>query len=234
MGGEKVYKKQGPAGQRWVLGHFKQIHYIKEFQHIQHIQLFKQFQSWTSRPTMSPWAMGHWVMGHWVMSPWAMGPWAIGPMGILSTFSTFCIFSTLSTFDGRWVKKSPRLIRGPVWSMTMNAGNNAYNAAWNRRIALKSGFPFLLGPISSKWNCARVSADLNWNRFKANFPYCRVPFRRNEKETKVCAECVLKGFEILSLRRRLSGTDITVQRPVARAVLRTQTNRVRDFRLIQH
>ena len=28
------YSKQGPAGQRWVLGHIKQIQHIKEFQHI--------------------------------------------------------------------------------------------------------------------------------------------------------------------------------------------------------
>ena len=35
-----LYFKQG---QRWVLGHFKQIHYIKEFQHIEHIKHYKQF-----------------------------------------------------------------------------------------------------------------------------------------------------------------------------------------------
>ena len=34
--------KQGPAGQRWVLGH------IKHIQHIKHIKHFQQCQSWTA------------------------------------------------------------------------------------------------------------------------------------------------------------------------------------------
>ena len=44
----KTLKKQGPAGQRWVIGRIKQI---KHFQHIKH---FNQIQSW---PAMGPWAM---------------------------------------------------------------------------------------------------------------------------------------------------------------------------------
>ena len=66
--------KQCPAGQRWVLGHVKQIHYIKQFQHIEHI---KHFQIWTSRPKMGPWAMGPWAMGPWAMGHWAM-QWVLG------------------------------------------------------------------------------------------------------------------------------------------------------------
>ena len=34
--------KQGPAGQRWVLGH------IKHIQHIKHIKHFQQCQNWTA------------------------------------------------------------------------------------------------------------------------------------------------------------------------------------------
>ena len=56
---KQIRIKQGPAGQRWVLGHIKQIQHIKEFQHIQHIKHFKQFQSWT--------AVQRWVLGQWFL-----------------------------------------------------------------------------------------------------------------------------------------------------------------------
>ena len=41
--GRRQTKKQGPASQRWVLGHFNHIKQIKHIQNIDHIQ---QCQSW--------------------------------------------------------------------------------------------------------------------------------------------------------------------------------------------
>ena len=41
-------KKQGPAGQRWVIGRIKQIKHFRRMKH------FNQIKIW---PAMAPWAM---------------------------------------------------------------------------------------------------------------------------------------------------------------------------------
>ena len=45
---DDFHKEQGPAGQRWVLGHFKHI------QHIKYIQNIKQCQSWIAPMIFPP------------------------------------------------------------------------------------------------------------------------------------------------------------------------------------
>ena len=81
----KIYEKemkQGPAGQRWVLGHIKQIQliqHIKQFQHIKHIKHFKQFQSWTAGQR---WVLGRWVLGQCLIEQW----WVLGRFWDKMTF----------------------------------------------------------------------------------------------------------------------------------------------------
>ena len=50
-----TWKEQGPAGQRWVIGHIKQIQHIKEFQHIEHINRSRKVKKLLTRfsPQMS-------------------------------------------------------------------------------------------------------------------------------------------------------------------------------------
>ena len=55
---KQIRIKQGPAGQRWVLGHIKQIQHIKEFQHIEHIEHIKHLGTFDGRGVLGRWYSG--------------------------------------------------------------------------------------------------------------------------------------------------------------------------------
>ena len=114
----KIYEKemkQGPAGQRWVLGHIKQIQliqHIKQFQHIKHIKHFKQFQSWTAgqRWVLGRCVLGWWVVGQWVVGRWVLGRWLLGrctmPQNHPQRISNLCCFWLIALVILIWRRSS--------------------------------------------------------------------------------------------------------------------------------